>query len=108
MRPDKPHRWHADYLFARHPARQAWLIDGYGGSSECALAAALASAASAARVGSLPPGRPTRAPSSLRPRAFGASDCGCPGHLVVFRHREHLRGAVQEAIGAVNGNLVRE
>jgi Uri superfamily endonuclease len=32
----KPLRWHADYLFARHPATRAWLFDTP--LSECALA----------------------------------------------------------------------
>ena len=64
----KPLRWHADYLFSRHPAGRAWLVDTR--VSECELAA---------RLG----GR-------VVPR-FGSSDCRCGGHLVWLPRLADLR-----------------
>ncbi len=62
LRTDKPLRWHADYLFARHAASLAWLIDGASTGlprpAECDLAAGLlaASRGPAGRcAGSAPP-----------------------------------------------------
>ena len=62
MRADKPLRWHADYLFARHPATRRWLLDTP--LTECAVAALLSG------------------PGSVAAPHFGASDCGCAGHLL--------------------------
>ena len=73
LAPDKPLRWHADYLFAAYPARRAWLVDGAAG--ECELAGALAALPGAAR----------------RPSRFGAGDCRCAGHLVRFARRPRRR-----------------
>ncbi len=103
-RADKPLRWHADYLFTRHPATRAWLLDTP--LSECELAALLragvAGAAPGAPVASGGPASGGRsAPSGATatddpaPR-FGASDCGCAGHLVGARRL----GALQAALGA--------
>jgi Uri superfamily endonuclease len=64
MRAGKPLRWHADYLFSPFPATRAWLVDTP--LSECELAAHLEHATGAVRA---------------LPR-FGASDCGCRGHLL--------------------------
>jgi Uri superfamily endonuclease len=82
----KPLRWHADYLFDRHPATLAWTLDvpgeaddGAEGPAECRLAALLATFGRVAG------------------RRFGASDCGCPGHLVEFDSRSTLVAAVSEA-----------
>jgi Uri superfamily endonuclease len=88
---DKPLRWHADYLFAAHPAVRAWLVDGAAG--ECALAAALAALPGAER----------------RPRRFGAGDCRCPGHLVRFARRPLRRdlAAAAHAAGAPAHGAVR-
>ena len=47
MRADKPLRWHADYLFTRHPAARAWLLDTP--LSECELAARLRAAGGVGR-----------------------------------------------------------
>lgn len=69
LAPDKPLRWHADYLFTAFPARRAWLVDGAAG--ECELAGALAALPGASR----------------RPRRFGAGDCRCAGHLVRLARR---------------------
>jgi len=80
----KPLRWHADYLFTAFPARAAWLVDGARG--ECELAAALATPPGAARL----------------PARFGAGDCRCPGHLVLFPRRPG-RAEVLEAAGAAAG-----
>jgi Uri superfamily endonuclease len=81
LRSGKSLRWHADYLFSRYPASLAWLVDGRPGATECELAAALAAA----------PG------GSRDHRRFGASDCGCPGHLLRFGSRVELGGALAEA-----------
>ena len=69
LAPDKPLRWHADYLFAAFPSRRAWLVDGAPG--ECELAGALAALPGASR----------------RSRRFGAGDCRCAGHLVRLARR---------------------
>ncbi len=90
MRAAKPLRWHADHLFARRPATRAWLVDASGPGAECALAAALASAAGAAPLASTSGAAP-------RPPGFGASDCGCPGHLVRFGSLALLRASVAAA-----------
>ena len=110
-RADKPLRWHADYLFTRHPATRAWLLDTP--LSECELAALLragvAGAAPGAPVASGGPASGGRsAPSGATatddpaPR-FGASDCGCAGHLVGARRL----GALQAALGAAAATVVR-
>ena len=64
LRADKPLRWHADYLFAVYPATRRWLLDTP--LDECAVVERLIQRAGAARA---VPG-------------FGASDCGCGGHLL--------------------------
>ncbi|MBM3148040.1 MAG: bifunctional DNA-formamidopyrimidine glycosylase/DNA-(apurinic or apyrimidinic site) lyase, partial [Actinobacteria bacterium] len=60
MRAGKPLRWHADYLFSRHPATRAWSIDvppsapsspSTCASAECALADALVRAGGARPAG---------------------------------------------------------
>ncbi|GEM_PF-5626 len=112
MRADKPLRWHADHLFARHPATHAWSIDvprrsplspSVCESAECALADALVRAG-----GTRPPVVITGAPrpSSARLR-FGASDCRCAGHLVRFASLAALRSAVSAAAGSL-GAVVRD
>jgi Uri superfamily endonuclease len=88
MRACKPLRWHADYLFARYPATRAWLVDSAAPAAECALAAALAAAASD--------------PSRALIGSFGASDCGCPGHLVYCRTLAELRAAVAAAVATID------
>ncbi len=75
-RAGKPLRWHADYLFSRHPAGRAWLIDTR--LSECELAA---------RLG-----------GEGVPR-FGSSDCRCGGHLVRLPRLVALRAALAAAAG---------
>ena len=96
----KPLRWHADYLFARHPATRAWLLDTP--LSECALAARLRAAAREAAAAREPTG--AREPAgALGGRAataarFGASDCGCRGHLV----RAPKLDALQRALAAAS------
>jgi len=83
MRADKPLRWHADYLFARHPAVRAWLLDT--GLSECALVGFLCAVI----------GAQVWAPG------FGASDCGCEGHLIRSGHAE--RGTIGAALAELPG-----
>ena len=69
LAPDKPLRWHADYLFAAATARRAWLVDT--ALTECELAGGLA-----------------RLPGAeLHPPRFGAGDCSCTGHLVRLSRR---------------------
>ena len=86
----KPLRWHADYLFTRHPATRAWLLDT--SLSECEVAALLLAAA---------PGAATR-PHGPR---FGASDCGCAGHLVGVARLDALRTAL--GVAAARGGTLR-
>ena len=85
QRAAKPLRWHADYLFARHPATRAWLIDTE--LTECELAARLRAALQGAEPRK---GRAERVAAAAQPAVddvtdrvtaiagFGASDCGCP------------------------------
>lgn len=68
-RQDKPLRWHIDYLSVKARMVGAELVPGTR-QQECALARKLAS--SAERI---VPG-------------FGASDCGCEGHLLYAGRRE--------------------
>jgi Uri superfamily endonuclease len=63
MRGAKPLRWHADYLFSRHPATRAWRVDTE--LTECELAARLRAATASRAIA-----------------GFGAGDCGCAGHLL--------------------------
>jgi Uri superfamily endonuclease len=92
LRADKALRWHADYLFTAHPATRAWLLDT--GLGECEVAALL---------GAEVAGAACAAPS------FGASDCGCPGHLVRLPRRASagsVRG-VLKGCGRVSGQAAR-
>ena len=91
LAPDKPLRWHADYLFTAFPARRAWLVDGAVG--ECELAGALAALPGASR------------PS----RRFGAGDCRCAGHLVRLPRRPRRRdlAVAAQAAGAPAHGAVR-
>lgn len=120
-RPDKPLRWHADYLFTRHPATRAWLLDTP--LTECELAALLraAVAGGAPSDGAAPAtaaGRPDAdaelpaptgadpAPTGADPAPrFGASDCGCAGHLVNTAQLGELRAALGAA--AARGGMLR-
>jgi Uri superfamily endonuclease len=62
----RPH-WHVDYLRAVAPCNEVWYAAD-DAARECVWAAALAQLAGA-RI--------------IAPR-FGASDCGCTGHLISF------------------------
>jgi Uri superfamily endonuclease len=96
MSADKPLRWHADYLFARHPATRAWLLDTP--LSECVLAARLRAA------GASGPAGPDAAQTATAAARFGASDCGCAGHLL----RAPGVGALQTTlvtVAALGGRL---
>lgn len=110
-RPDKPLRWHADYLFTRYPATRAWLLDTP--LTECELAALLRAAVADGAAGDVPAGVGAALPETAigRPGAeggppgspdtdpaprFGASDCGCAGHLVGVARL----GALRAALGA--------
>ncbi len=65
-RKEKPKRWHIDY-FLPHARLMAILLFPLEGLSECALAKRLR------EKGGLP-----------HPPRFGASDCACPGHLILL------------------------
>jgi Uri superfamily endonuclease len=105
-RADKPLRWHADYLFARHPATRAWLLDTP--LSECELAARLRAAGAPGRnAAAVAPGRggapggpaaTGNAPVAAAPR-FGASDCDCPGHLLHAQRLDALRATLARIPG---------
>ena len=86
LAPDKPLRWHADYLFAAFPSRRAWLVDGAPG--ECELAGGLAELPGAER----------------RPPRFGAGDCHCAGHLIRLGSRPRR---IDVALAAGEGTAVR-
>ena len=111
-RPDKPLRWHADYLFTRYPATRAWLLDTP--LTECELAALLRAAVADGAAGDVPAGVGAALPETAigRPGAeggppgspdtdpaprFGASDCGCAGHLVGVARLRALRAALGAA-----------
>jgi len=63
-KPADRYHWHIDYLLPFVSLEEAWTLPGL--KDECALARRLASVPGAQRV---VPG-------------FGASDCGCEGHLI--------------------------
>jgi Uri superfamily endonuclease len=103
LRAAKALRWHADYLFARHPARRAWLIDLDGpvppaGPAECALVEALladtVTPASNPHVRRAYPG-------------FGSSDCGCRGHLLVAPRPSALEPRLRRAALELGGRVAR-
>ncbi len=114
-RADKPLRWHADYLFARYPATRAWLLDTP--LSECELAALLWAAVTHATApdgasapdGTAAPAGPAAPAAALAPDGaalrFGASDCGCAGHLVSLPRLGTLRAALGAA--AARGGTLR-
>lgn len=92
LRSDKPLRWHADRLFARFPGRLSWLVDGE--LTECELADALAVGSGAER----------------RPGRFGASDCGCAGHLLRLARRpatRDIRAAAAVTVGVSGIGVAR-
>ncbi len=94
MRADKPLRWHADYLFARHPAVHVWLLDT--SLSECELAERLR-AAGAPGPGRAPGGSASRSAPAAAATRFGASDCDCPGHLLHAPRLDGLRATLAAA-----------
>ncbi len=91
LAPEKPLRWHADYLTTAFPPERAWFVDGAAG--ECELAGALAALPGAER----------------RPLRFGAGDCRCAGHLVRLPRRPLRRdlAAAAHAAGAPARGSVR-
>lgn len=62
----KPNRWHIDYLLP-HTRMLAVLLFPLEGLTECSLASMLV------KEGGIP-----------FPPRFGASDCHCPGHLILL------------------------
>lgn len=101
MRAGKPLRWHADYLFARHPAVRAWLLDTP--LSECELAAWLR-AASSPGLGDVPggPAATSASPAATAAR-FGASDCDCPGHLLHASRLDVLPATLADVLSRGGG-----
>ena len=84
--------WHVDY-FGGHPAASLEsIVVAPDSDVECRLAAALRE-----RATDPTPGRGDAAV----PPGFGASDCGCPAHLVAGADAERLRAAAVDAIDAV-------
>jgi Uri superfamily endonuclease len=84
FRRDKPQRWHLDYLrpVAEPLGALTW---PWRAGLECRLAAAVTQAG----LGRL-----------VLPR-FGASDCSCPGHLLLLAHAE--LGIIAEELGRAVG-----
>ena len=72
-RPDKPRRWHIDYLTAELPVRKVWLTT-LQEKLECSWARTL-----------------TLMGGSIAIPGFGASDCDCKGHLLHFNTRPSFR-----------------
>lgn len=130
----KPLRWHADYLFARHPATRAWVIDvprrpDFDPPEECALVEALLAGAptagpQSARPATSPggsrarPAHPRRAglaaapgpgAGPLPPRracpGFGSSDCGCGGHLLRVPGPSRLEPALTAVVRQLGGHV---
>ena len=85
--------WHVDYLGGHPAASLESVVAAPGSGVECRLAAALRERAH--RPGSGPDD------DAAVPSGFGASDCGCPAHLVAGAHAERLRAAAVDAIDAV-------
>ena len=86
--------WHVDYLGGHPAASLESVVAAPGSGVECRLAAALRERAH--RPGSGPDDADAAVPSG-----FGASDCGCPAHLVAGADAERLRAAAVDAIDAV-------
>jgi Uri superfamily endonuclease len=100
----KPLRWQADYLFSRHPATRAWLFDTP--LAECELATRLCGlrrpeAAAVDGVAAVPPGA-VGVIVRVGPH-FGASDCGCAGHLLYAARLSALQAGVRAAGGRAAG-----
>ncbi len=93
MRREKRLRWHIDYLTLVAQPAGAW-CDENPADLECEWAARLIAASGA----------------PLPVAGFGASDCGCPGHLAYFRRRPDvgrlLAAAVTGEITVISGSTV--
>jgi Uri superfamily endonuclease len=86
--------WHVDY-FGGHPAASLESIVAAPGSDvECRHTAAHRERAHGPGSG------PDDADAAVPP-GFGASDCGCPAHLVAGADAERLRAAAVDAVDAV-------
>jgi Uri superfamily endonuclease len=99
----KPLRWQADYLFSAHPATQAWLLDTPLG--ECELVTRLRTLG---RPEAGPDGAVVVPPEAAGPIVrvagrFGASDCGCAGHLLYTARLSTMQAAVGAAGGRAAG-----
>ena len=84
--------WHVDYLGGHPAASLDSVVAAPGSDVECRLAAALRK-----RAHDLAP----RPADAAVPPGFGASDCGCPAHLVAGADAESLRAAAVDAVDAV-------
>ena len=83
LRGEGARHWHVDHLRAAARPEAAWWLHG-SARVECRWAAALAGLPAAERA----------------PTGFGASDCGCEGHLVRLPDgagRSLVAGALEEA-----------
>ena len=73
LREEKSLRWHIDFLRAVTSVTEVWYAVG-GEKRECQWAEAI-----------------SRTRHVTRPMdGFGSSDCDCPSHLFLFRHRPKL------------------
>jgi Uri superfamily endonuclease len=84
LRRSKPLRWHVDYLRPWGRPLAVWLVEG-DQQRECLWASTLAAT----------PGASVPAPG------FGASDCGCPAHLLHFPDVPDRAAFAQQAGGPV-------
>ncbi|NLE76551.1 MAG: GIY-YIG nuclease family protein [Chloroflexi bacterium] len=80
--------WHIDYLLAHARVTEAWARPGWE-PLECRWASALAEAEGALRM----------------PPRFGASDCGCPGHLVCLPQRPSAHRLMEMGLHPVLARL---
>jgi Uri superfamily endonuclease len=90
LRPARDRRvhWHVDWLNAQAAVTEIWWLAGRG-AAECRWSSVLG-----AHGDRIVPG-------------FGASDCGCPGHLITLRHAQALVRAYRALDHHCDGSLER-
>ena len=87
LRRGKKRRWHIDFLVERASVYDVLVVPGER-RLECALAARLVE-------------------SLLCVPGFGASDCGCPGHLFFATTKTGLEKAVTQALAELDADWQR-
>jgi Uri superfamily endonuclease len=95
----KPLRWQADYLFSRHPATRAWLLDTPLGECELVTRLCMLGRLEAGFDGDVAVPPEAAGPILRVAGRFGASDCGCAGHLLYAARLGTLLAALRAAGG---------